>query len=360
MNRFEEQRFGNYRLLESIGTGTFADVYLGEHIHSGVSGALKILRTQLSNADGAQFLHKAAALTHLRHPYIVPVQEYGLLNGTPFLVMDYIPGGSLRQHHPRGISVELSDVVHYVTQIAAALQYAHNCGMLHGDVRPENMLVNRDNEIMLSDVGLSAISPLSGSIAYTAPERLRGQPCPASDQYALALLVYEWLSGIHPFHGTFAEIAARQRLIAPRPLYESVPDIPLAVAEVVHIALDKNPNRRFVTVRAFADALEQASEPVWYDAPDIPTQITASIRPISLVASTPVHSAEIGTGAQASLTVATLSPTPAAQSPASPSTGAILKVPFSVQEATRPFKAKRTLRKNPLRALSFLGGIAFL
>ena len=285
INRYAGQQIGNYRLLEPVGSGTFADVYLGRHVYSGELAALKMLRTQLSAAEAEQFCRQAAMLTHLLHPYIVRVQEYGMLDATPFLALDYIPNGSLRQHHPRGISVELSDVVHYVTQIAAALQHAHDHQIVHGGVKPENMLVNRDNEVMLSDFSLAFVTHsmqtdtthMGSTIAYTAPERLAGHPCPASDQYALGLVVYEWLSGDHPFHGSFAEIAARQTLISPRSLSDSAPDLPTAVAAVVHRALDKDPARRFGSVRAFADALEQASKPVWYDAPDIPTLLTPSI-----------------------------------------------------------------------------------
>src|SRR5450755_3572851 len=158
MNRYAGQQIGNYRLLEPVGSGTFADVYLGRHVYSGELAALKLLRTQLSATDAEQFCHRAAMLTHLLHPYIVRVQEYGLLDATPFLALDYIPNGSLRQHHPRGISVELSDVVHYVTQIAAALQHAHDHQIVHGNVKPENMLVNRDNEVMLSDFSLAFVT----------------------------------------------------------------------------------------------------------------------------------------------------------------------------------------------------------
>jgi serine/threonine protein kinase len=298
-------------------------------------------------------------LTHLLHPYIVRVQEYGLLDATPFLALDYIPNGSLRQHHPRGISVELSDVVHYVTQIAAALQYAHDHQIVHGDVKPENMLVNRDNEVMLSDFSLAFVTHnmqtdmFEMSIAYTAPERLSGHPCPASDQYALGLVVYEWLSGDHPFHGSFAEIAARQTLISPRSLRESVPDLPSAVAAVVHKALDKDPARRFGSVRAFADALEQASKPAWYEAPDIPTLLTPSIH--SLLTSRPGVESSPVTASKTSTTwrnapVQTLpAVTAPAQStlyaePSSPSTGEILKLalPSDIeQQPTRLLNEKK-------------------
>lgn len=356
INRYAGQQIGNYRLLEPVGSGTFADVYLGRHVHSGELAALKILRTQLSDAEVEQFCHKAAMLTHLLHPYIVRVQEYGVLNATPFLALDYIPNGSLRQHHPRGISVELSDVVHYVTQVAAALQYAHDHQIVHGDVKPENMLVNRDNEVMLSDFSLAFLTHSMQAdmsalgIAYTAPERLSGHLCPASDQYALGLVVYEWLSGDHPFHGSFAEIAARQTLISPRSLRESAPDLPAAVADVVHKALDKDPARRFDSMRAFADALEQASKPAWYDAPDIPTLLTPSIH--ALLAS---RSSTEPSPVTASRTSTTWRNAPVQASPAvvapvqstlytEPSTGEIRQLalpPDIEQQPTRLLKEKK-------------------
>lgn len=359
LNRYAGQQIGNYRLLEPVGGGRFADVYLGRHVYSGELAALKILRTQLSATEAEQFCRQAALLTHLLHPYIVRVQEYGVMDAVPFLALDYIPNGSLRQHHPRGISVELSDVVHYVTQIAAALQYAHDRQIVHGDVKPENMLVNRDNEVMLSDFSLASLThnmqaDMSAmSIAYTAPERLSGHPCPASDQYALGLVVYEWLSGDHPFHGSFAEIAARQTLISPRSLSESAPDLPTAVAEVVHRALDKDPARRFDSVRAFADALEQASKPAWYEPPDIPTLLTPSIH--ALVASQQGTESTLATASRASTTWrnAPVQASPAVTAPVqstlyveprSPSTGEMrqLTLPSDIeQQPTRLLKEKK-------------------
>src|SRR6202007_2863759 len=138
----------------------------------------------------------------LVHPHIIRVLDFDVKDGIPFLVMDYAPNGSLRRIHPKGIPLPLPTVISYVKQLADALQYAHDQKLIHRDVKPENMLIGRNDEILLSDFGLAMVtynssqeSPRdsSGTIAYMAPKQARGNPRPASDQYALAVSVYEWL-----------------------------------------------------------------------------------------------------------------------------------------------------------------------
>src|SRR5207248_9667386 len=103
------------------------------------------------------FLHEARAIAHLRHPHIVQVLDFGIERTTPFLVMDYAPNGNLRQHYPKGTLIPLDAVVSYVTQIAEALQYAHQEKLIHRDIKPENLLLGRNNEVLLSDFGIAII-----------------------------------------------------------------------------------------------------------------------------------------------------------------------------------------------------------
>ncbi|GHO92240.1 hypothetical protein KSF_022880 [Reticulibacter mediterranei] len=263
------QQLGNYRVVRLLGQGGFAEVYLGEHIRLKMKAAIKVLHTHLSGEAIDAFQHEAQVIAELTHPNIVRVLDFDLQDGSPFLVLDYAPNHSLREKHPRGSCVPLAQVVSYVQQIASALQYAHERKLIHRDVKPENMLVGKQGEILLSDFGIVTMAHSTssmntqasmGTLAYMAPEQIQGKPRPASDQYALAIAVYQWLSGAMPFQGSSTEIIAQHLAVTPPPLSERVPDIPPGVEWVVMRALSKDPKERFGSVQAFARALEQAAE----------------------------------------------------------------------------------------------------
>ncbi len=290
------QRLGNYRLVRMIGQGGFAEVYLGQHIYLDTFAAIKVLHARLESEDVEYFLAEARTIARLLHPNIVRVLEFYVEEMTPFLVVDYAPNGTLRKRHARGVPLPPSTVVSYTRQVAAALHYAHEQKVIHRDVKPENMLVGRRNEILLSDFGIAVVAQssryssgaqgqgiqdMAGTIAYMAPEQIQSQACPNSDQYALGVVVYEWLCGTRPFQGSFAEIAVKHTLARPPSLREKVPDLPPAVEEVVMKALAKDPQQRFESVQSFALALEKAfgkelaSTSVFAGAP------TAEIQPSS-------------------------------------------------------------------------------
>lgn len=298
------QRFGNYRLLRLLGEGGFAEVYLGEHLFLGTQAAIKVLQLRLAQDLLKDFLQEARTLAHLEHPHIVRVLDFGLEESVPFLVLQHAPHGSLRQLYPRGTRLSSQQVVAYTKELVAALQYAHGQKLIHRDVKPENMLVGRDNTLLLSDFGVAVftrnardprLQEASGTLAYMAPEQLRGEACFASDQYALAVVVYEWLCGSCPFEGTPAELLRQHIEAVPPSLRERVPSLPLAVEQVVCRALAKEPEQRFASVQDFADALkaafaddEQSSPPVtqasFDDAgrlvlPDVPVTPMASVAP---------------------------------------------------------------------------------
>ncbi len=263
------QQLGNYRLVRMLGRGGFADVYLGEHVHLETEAAVKVLHTQLADADITSFQREAQTIAKLAHPHIVRVLDFAVQDGVPFLAMDYAPYGTLRQQHEQGKPLSLETVVAYVRQIADALQYAHDQKVVHRDIKPENMLVGRRKELLLSDFGIAVVTQSShyqttqqmiGTVAYMAPEQIQGHPRPASDQYSLAVVVYEWLTGQRPFQGAITEVAMQQLVVPPAPLRDKLSSVPPAVEQVVLTALAKEPKERFGSMRAFANALEQASQ----------------------------------------------------------------------------------------------------
>lgn len=263
------RRLGNYRLTHLLGRGGFAKVYLGEHQRLGTRAAIKVLHTHLPRTEADNFLTEARTIASLEHPHIIRILDFDVQESLPFLVMGYAPNGSLRNRHPKGQRLPLPIVVAYVQQIAAALQYAHDHKVIHRDIKPENMLVGRDGEIYLSDFGIALVAQSSsiqhiqsvvGTAIYMAPEQLQGKPRFASDQYALGVVVYEWLTGEHPFQGMFLELYS-QHLNAPPPSLRSViPAIPAQLDAVIQTALAKDPAQRFESVTAFASALELACQ----------------------------------------------------------------------------------------------------
>ncbi len=262
------QFLGNYRLVRLLGQGGFADVYLGEHLHLGTEAAIKVLHTHLANEEWESFRKEAQIIAGLVHPHIVRLLDFDVKEGTPFLVMAYAPNGTLRRRHPKGVPVPVATVLPYVRQVASALGYVHERRLIHRDVKPENLLVGAQDEILLSDFGVaimaqssrqSNIQGIGGTVAYMAPEQVQSKPGPASDQYALGVVVYEWLTGERPFDGSVTEMATKHLLVEPPPLRVRVPTLDPAIEAVVLRALAKDPAQRFPSVRAFAEAFEQAA-----------------------------------------------------------------------------------------------------
>jgi serine/threonine protein kinase len=263
---------GSYRLIRPLGSGGGATIYLGEHrLMKDTYAAIKIPKNHFSHEEILQFCNEASTLFCMVHPHIIRVLDFGVEGNTPFLVMDYAPNGTLRQRHPKGQQVPLEIIIPYVKQIASALQYAHDHRFIHRDIKPENLLVGRSDEVLLTDFGIAirAHRPISQSLQrpsgtpiYMAPEQWEGKACPASDQYALGIVVYEWLSGQLPFLGDRTVVFLYQHLHHPLPpLHTLLPDVPPAVEQVVQRALEKKPEDRFPTVQDFATALEEASRP---------------------------------------------------------------------------------------------------
>ena len=256
-----DQKLGYYRLIRSIGEGNFSEVYLGEHIYSHTPAAIKLLRDPLIGEEAEDFLIRTAELSRLRHPHIVPILDFGIKDKIAFLVMAYIPYGTLRQHYPRGTQVPFELISNYIAQIAAGLHYFHEQGLVHRDIKPHNIMLGADGKVLLSDLGTAigsyslrpeqvSLQDFEGTVLYAAPEQLQGMPHRSSDQYALGVMVYEWICGDWPFKGTFHEVVHQHLFIEPPPLQEACPT---NIAQVVMRALEKDPVKRFSSVKQFAD-----------------------------------------------------------------------------------------------------------
>jgi serine/threonine protein kinase len=265
------QQFGRYRLVRQLGSGGFASVYLGQHVFlDAQQAAMKILH--LTNVDVQKFREEANTTASLVHPHIVRLLDFDIEQGMPYLVLDYAPQGSLRDRHPEGSQLPLATIVSYVKAMATALQYAHDRHLLHRDVKPANMLIGRHGELLLSDFGIAVLSKtgrtslqaaygMGGTAAYMAPEMFSGKPEKASDQYALAITVYEWLCGTPPFtEGNPIQLGYQHTHVAVPSLRKKLPELAERVEAVVLRALAKAPKDRFPSVMQFAQALEEASK----------------------------------------------------------------------------------------------------
>jgi eukaryotic-like serine/threonine-protein kinase len=275
------QQLGHYKLIRLIGRGGSADVYLARNLHLRSWCAIKILRTPLVRKGRRKFLEEARLAASLEHDHIVRVLDFDVQNGFPFIVMSYAPHGSLRNCYPRGTKFDFSTILNYLEQIADALDYLHANNFIHLDIKSENLLIGRNGEVLLGDFGITEAvrkpSPTAsrpGTLYYMSPEHLRGNPCTASDQYSLAVCVYEWLTGQFPFEGTPTEIRWQHSHIRPSSLHALAPDIPPAMEKVVLRALSKDPQKRYPSVGAFVDAFREAMPP---DPPPVTTMATVHV-----------------------------------------------------------------------------------
>jgi serine/threonine protein kinase len=260
------QQLGYYRLMQRLGEGGFAEVYLGQHTLLNTFKAIKVLHTRLNQKEQEHFLQEARFIAHLEHPHIIRLFDFGVERGVQYLVMQYAPNGTVRQRYPNGTILPLSQVISYARQIASALEYAHRLGVVHRDLKPENLLIGSNEEILLSDFGIAVVirnefavstQNVVGTLAYMAPEQMRGKAVPASDQYALGIIVYEWLCGERPFGGGLARLL--DDTTPSSSLRRRIPGISPEVEQVVMRALARDWQQRFRNIQEFAQALEEAS-----------------------------------------------------------------------------------------------------
>ncbi len=266
-------RLGQYEVQDFIGQGAMGLVYRAYHAQLERVGAVKVMQAMTPDADTvARFRHEAQAIAKLRHPNIVDVYDFGEFQGTPYMIVEYIPGGSLADRLAHG-PIDHVNAIRYLRGIAAGLDYAHGRGVVHRDVKPANVLLTNDGTPVLADFGLAKLlqgsslksmtGVTTGTPAYMAPEQVTGQKVgPAADRYSLATIAYEMLTGVIPFEGeALMELLYAQVHRVPPPPSTHNPALGADVDGVLAKGLAKDPAARWETATEFVEALAAALAP---------------------------------------------------------------------------------------------------
>jgi serine/threonine protein kinase len=258
-----------YRLIRPLDQdqGGFAVVYLAEHVMYKTPVAIKVLNA-LSTSNIPDFILEAKVVL-LEHPNIVRIRDFGVDKGYAYFTMNYLPNGSLRRRHASREPISWETIVIYTKQIAEALQYIHDKGVVHRDVKPENMLIGDNDDIQLSDFGIAITSytinaeaqKVKGTPLYIAPEQIEGQAVRESDQYSLGAVMYEWLTGVPPFDGIPNEVLQKHLYVQPLALRKRNASVLPQVEAVVMKMLNKRREDRFSSMREFLLELERVKVP---------------------------------------------------------------------------------------------------
>jgi sugar lactone lactonase YvrE len=275
---------GRYQVLRPLGQGGMATVYRARQTGLSRDVAIKMIEPGLADESAfrARFRREAIAAANLRHPHILAVVDYGEEDGVPYLVTELLDGGRLAER--RGDApLTVPEVVALLRPIGDALDYAHARGMLHRDVKPTNVLFDRDGRAVLADFGLVALFDAAsadpalpetliarptttgafvGTPAYMAPEQGMGRAGTATDRYALGVIAYELLTGALPYTGAtpYAVMRAHESEPLPGPRTRN-PALPAAVETVLQRALAKRPEDRYASAASFMAALESTAAP---------------------------------------------------------------------------------------------------
>jgi len=286
MENFVGQQIDRYRIIAQQGMGGMAVVYKAYDTRLERDVALKLIRAAAIPEEQHQrlmrrFEREAKAQARFTHRHIVPIYDYGEVNGSPYLVMAYIPGGTLKERTEKPVSYQ--QAIHWLVPIADALSYAHKRGVIHRDIKPSNILFDEEDLPILTDFGIAKILETDeatltstglgvGTPEYMAPEQWQGKATDATDQYALGVVLYELLTGQKPYQAdTPAGVAILQ---ATKPLRSPsllVPGIPGKVEKVLYKAMQNRPQDRFEDMAAFQKSLEDIVV-VHYPDPLIPSE----------------------------------------------------------------------------------------
>lgn len=265
------QTIDRYHIIEQLGLGGMAVVYRAYDTRLETDVALKLLRKEAFTPENLEnvlkrFDQEAKALARLNHPHIVSVIDYGLYDDTPYLVMKYMPGGTLKQF--TGSPMDPRNAAAMLSPIADALAYAHELEIIHRDVKPSNILITASGAPMLSDFGIAKLLEQSdpgmtdtgmgvGTPDYMSPEQWQGKVCKACDQYSLGVIFYELVTGSKPYTAdTPAAIVIKQ---ATEPLVrpsDISPDVTETIERVIFKAMAKKPENRFTSMNEFKVVLD--------------------------------------------------------------------------------------------------------
>lgn len=266
----------HFQIIERLGRGGMSTVYRARQLSMDRDVALKIMRAEL--AEDPQFLarfeREARVIASLEHPRILPVHDYGHAEDTFYLVMRLVEGESLRDRLMRG-PLSLQACNHLLDQIASALDYAHSKGVIHRDLKPNNVMLDEMDNAYLMDFGIAKLMATThqitqsgmvmGTPAYMAPEQWRGEAVNnATDVYALGIMLYEMLTGSQPFEAADTPFTLMYKHLNDQPpsICEAHPEVPAAVESVIRRAMAKRAEDRFPSAGEMAHALSLALEGV--------------------------------------------------------------------------------------------------
>lgn len=255
-----------YEIESVIGEGGMAVVYKAFCHRLNRFVAIKVLRDEFAEDEEfrRRFLAESHAIAMLSHPNIVAVYDVSSCDGVEYIVMELIDGITLRQYLKKRGAISWKETVHFAKQIAKALSHAHQRGIVHRDIKPQNIMLLRDGTIKVADFGIAALederqdsNEAIGSIHYIAPEQARGNdPDARSDIYSLGVVMYEMLAGVKPFTGDSINEIAAKHLEPPVPISEYTPDVPEELERIVEKAMDPDIEERYQSADKLYDALE--------------------------------------------------------------------------------------------------------
>ncbi len=268
---FEKALGYKYKILRKLGSGGFADVYLGEHTQLGRNVAIKILRGADDPETIERFRREARAAAKLSHPNIIDIYDVGDSGSIYYFVMKHIPGDTLAQKMRRERKIPPANAIEIIKQLVDALAYAHDRGVVHRDIKPANALLDEFGKPVLMDFGIARMAfvgqltrtgTLMGTPHYLPPEQPLGKPVDGrSDLYSLGIMFYEMLAGKVPFHDD-AAIALIYKHIneQPPPLKSVTPELDPQLTAIVHKMIEKLPENRFQSAHDLYEALEALAE----------------------------------------------------------------------------------------------------
>ena len=262
---------GRYSIESLVGVGGMANVYRGTDLKTGNQIAVKVLKDEfLDNEELVRrFKNESKAISILSHPNIVKVYDVSVTDKLQYIVMEYVDGITLKEYlKQRGGALTWKETVHFATQILSALQHAHSKGIIHRDVKPQNIMLLADGSIKMMDFGIARFSRAQsqtvsdkaiGSVHYISPEQAKGERTDArTDIYSVGVMLYELLSGRLPFDGDGAvSIAIMQISEKPKPLAEIAPQTPAGLRQITEKAMEKDPDKRYQSAQEMLAAIEE-------------------------------------------------------------------------------------------------------